>query len=188
MALTTFRGLNKAFGVASVVAALAFGMMGGMIKTAQAQTVPAAVSQPWAIKLGVFGPANIRARQAGEAAIFSGEIEYTVQDLTSQNNSYSVLDAGYINEGHLRIIPLTVGQMFTDGRKSYFYGGGVGLYDVKMDLAGFTDDRDKFIFGLYGAVGLNVTQSIFIEAKYHYPYKYDNQFVGGVQGMVGLRF
>lgn len=186
--MTTFRGLNKAFGMASVVAALAFGMMGGLTKAAQAQTAQPAVTTPWAIKVGVFGPADVKARQASEAAIFSGEIEYTVQDMTTQNGSYSVLDAGYINEGHLRIIPLTVGQMFTDGRKSYFYGLGVGLYDVKMNLAGFTDDRDKFIFGFYGAMGLNLTKQIFAEVKYHYPYKYDNQFVGGPQAMVGLRF
>jgi hypothetical protein len=36
-------------------------------------------------------------------------------------------------------------------------------------------------------MGLNLTESTFLEFKYLYPAKYDNQFVGGLQVMFGMR-
>lgn len=187
MALTTFRGTNTAFGIMTVATSLALGVLGGFTP-ARAQNIPTAVIKPFALKLGVFGPSESKARMASASAVFSLEAEYTTQNLVELNSSYSVISVGYIQQKDLRIIPLTIGQNFTDGRKSYFYGLGIGLYDVKMNLAGFTSNRDKFIFGFYGTVGLNLTKQSFVEVKYHYPYKYDKQFVGGLEGMVGLRF
>ncbi|MBC7806624.1 MAG: outer membrane beta-barrel protein [Akkermansiaceae bacterium] len=187
MALTTFRGTNRAFGMMTVAASLSIGVLFGTT-TAQAQTIPTAVTKPFALKVGAYNPSEDTARRASSDVLFSIEAEYTIQNLVELNSSYSVFSVGYINEGDLRIIPITIGQNWTDGKQNYFYGGGIGLYNVKMDLAGFTSNQDKYIFGFYGTVGLNLTKQVFAELKYHYPYKYDDQFVGGFQLMAGYRF
>ena len=185
--MTTFRGILGAFGTVTVAASLATGIFGGQT-AAQAQTTPTAVLKPFALKVGIFNPSEATARRAGSDAIFALEAEYTIENLIELNGSYSVFTIGYLNQGDFRVIPITIGQNWTDGRQSYFYGGGIGLYNVKIDLPGLTSNESKFIFGVYGSVGLNITKQIFTEVKYHYPYKYDNQFIGGFQVMAGLRF
>lgn len=185
--MTNFRGTNRAFGMMTVAASLAIGVLCGA-DTAQAQTIPTAVSKPFAVKLGAYNPSEPTARRASGDVLLSLEAEYTIENLVELNSSYSVLSVGYIGQDGLRIIPITIGQNWTDGRKSYFYGFGVGLYNIKMELPGFTSNKDKFIFGGYGTLGLNITERTFAELKYHYPYKYDDQFVGGFQLMAGLRF
>jgi hypothetical protein len=187
MALTTFRGTNRALGMMTVAASLMTGVLGG-IGTAQAQTIPTAVTRPFAVKLGAYNPSETNARRASNDVLFSFEAEYTIQNLVEQNSSYSVVSVGYIGQDGLRIIPITVGQNWTDGRRNYFYGFGLGLYNVKMELGDLTTNREKYIFGVYGTLGLNLTERTFAEIKYHYPYKYDNQFIGGFQIMAGLRF
>jgi hypothetical protein len=187
MALTNFRGTNRAFGMMTVAASLTIGVLCGT-STAQAQLIPPAVNKPFAVKLGAYNPSENTARRASSDVLFSIEAEYTVQNLIELNASYSTISVGYIREGGLRIIPITVGQNFTDGRQNYFYGAGLGLYNVKMELPGFTSNQDKYIFGVYGVLGLNITKQVFAEVKYHYPYKYDDQFVGGFQLMGGYRF
>lgn len=185
--MTIFRGTIGAFGMMTVATCLATGLFGGQT-AAKAQTLPTAVLKPLALKLGVFNPSEATARRAGSDAMFSIEAEYTVENLIELNGSYSVFSAGYIKQDGYQMIPITIGQNFTDGRQNYFYGAGVGLYNVKLDLPGLTSNEDKWIFGLYGTLGLNITKAVFAEVKYHYPYKYDNQFVGGFQVMAGVRF
>lgn len=187
MALTTFRGTNRAFGMMTVAASLIIGGLCGTT-TAQAQTIPTAVTKPFALKVGAYNPSADKARRASSDVLFSIEAEYTIQNLVEANSSYSVFTVGYIGQDGLRIIPITVGQNWTDGKQNYFYGAGLGLYNVKMELPGFTSNEDKYIFGFYGTLGLNITKQTFAEVKYHYPYKYDSQFVGGFQIMAGYRF
>lgn len=187
--MTTFRGTNKAFGKIAVAASLIIGTIGGGAIAAHAQSTPNAVIKPLAIKLGVYAPSKIDARRVSGSTLFSAEIEYTVQSIPEQNSSYSVASLGYINRGKLRIIPFTIGQIFTDGKLKYYYGGGIGLYNIKLDSPGYTQDaRAKNLFGFYGEVGVNFTRQVFAEIKYHYPYKYEHQFVGGLELMGGLRF
>lgn len=185
--MTTFRGTNRAFGMMTVAASLSIGVLCGTT-TAQAQTIPTAVTKPFALKIGAYNPSETTARRASSDVLFSIEAEYTTQNLVELNSSYSVASIGYIGQDGLRIIPITIGQNWTDGKQNYFYGGGIGLYNIKMELPGFTSNKDKYLFGLYGTVGLNLTKQTFAELKYHYPYKYDGQFVGGFQLMAGLRF
>ena len=190
--MTTFRGLKKAFGAittTTAVAAFALGIFGGMTeKAANAQAIVPAVIKPFAVKLGAYTPSEPEARKASSDVLLSLEAEYTIQSLVEQNSSYSVISIGYIKHSDLQIIPITIGQNFTDGRKSYYYGLGVGLYNVKMNLPGVTSNDVKNIFGFYGTVGMNFTPKFFGELKYHYPYKYDGQFIGGIQAMAGYRF
>ena len=185
--MTIFRGIFGAFGIVTVATSLAIGTFSGQSATF-AQTIPTAVLKPFSLKAGLFNPSEPSARRAGSDAIFSLEAEYTVENLIDVDGSYSVFSVGYLNQDNFRVIPITIGQNFTDGRQNYYYGFGVGVYNVELDLPGLTSGKNKWIFGGYGVLGLNLTKTVFTEVKYHYPYKYDNQFIGGFQLMAGLRF
>jgi len=158
----------------------------------RAQGVAAAIDSPFTIKIGGFVPSGKDARLASSDVLFSSEFEYTLESLFGNGrSSYSTVAVGYIKQEDLRIVPITLNQIFKDpGNVSgvgYYYGGGIGLYSVDLDLPSVSG-KTKTLFGLNAVAGIDLTKRWLVEVKYHYPFDYDKKFVGGVQFMTGYRF
>lgn len=176
---------------AAAVGAVACALAAGT-GAAHAQGVAAGIENPFAVKLGGFVPSSVDARRASSDVLFAAEVEYTIQSLFGSNrSSYTTVAIGYTKQEDLRIIPFTLNQIFKDpGNVSgvgYYYGGGIGLYSVDLDRPD-TSGKTKTLFGLNAVAGIDLTKNWLIEAKYHYPFDYDNKFVGGFQIMAGYRF
>jgi hypothetical protein len=140
-----------------------------------------------ALKLGLYVPSNDDARAAGVGdRILSLEADYVVQHLI-ESNSVSVASVGYISKDALRIMPVTISQVFRQPGTNYYYGAGIGLYSVRLSLPD-TDGSVKNMFGGFGVVGMDLGQSLLAEIKYHYLNKYDNKFLGGLLFQIGGRF
>ncbi|MDX1934869.1 MAG: hypothetical protein SFU56_19905 [Capsulimonadales bacterium] len=159
--------------------------------TAHAQAVDESARKSFAVRIGSYIPTEQDARRAGGTHNFSVEADWTLQRLP-ERSSVGVISLGFIEREKLRIIPFTLTQVFRDPGsnffgKPYYYGLGIGLYTVRMQFPG-TDDRIKHLFGGLVTVGVDLTPTIFIDAKYHYISKYDNKFVGGTLLSVGTRF
>ncbi len=145
-----------------------------------------------AIKLGFFTPASSQGRQGGGTQILNLELDTVIQYIPERNEN-SVLSIGYIERDNLRIIPLTISQITHDNKRTsgydYYYGYGLGVYSARLNLGGgeTTSGATKNLIGAHVVLGLNLTESTFVEAKYLYPSKYDSKFIGGLQVMFGMR-
>jgi hypothetical protein len=161
-------------------------------KTAQAQFVEPSARKPFAIRLGTYIPSARDGRAAGGDYMWAIEGDYTIQRLP-ERSSVSVLSVGYIERNDLRIVPLTIGQIWREPRnpdypgKSYFYGLGLGLYNIRVSQPD-TSSETKYIFGGYVTAGIDFTDKFFGEVKYHYMARIDRKFVGGLMFAVGTRF
>jgi hypothetical protein len=160
--------------------------------SAQAQTRSKYEVNSSAIKLGFFSPGSGQARVGGGTHILNFEADSVVQYIPERNET-SVLSIGYIERDNLRIIPLTLSQLTHDAKRSsnydYYYGYGLGIYSARLNLGGSetTSGTTKTLIGAHFVMGLNLTETTFLEAKYLYPGKYDNKFIGGLQLMYGIR-
>jgi hypothetical protein len=163
--------------------------MVGMGGTAYAQRTGLEVNSV-ALKVGAFLPSKSDAKRGGGDSLLSLEADYVVQSFPSVNLS-NVVSVGLIERDNLRIVPLTLSQIYHDLRQttsySVYYGYGLGLYSARLNIAE-TSGNTKLLFGGSFVAGFNVGSSSFVEAKYHYISKYDQKFIGGVQFMVGTRF
>lgn len=142
-----------------------------------------------AIKLGFFSPGSGAARRGGGSQILNIEGDLIVQHVADRNET-GVLSIGYIERDNLRIIPITLSQLtHKSAGYDYYYGYGIGLYSTRLNLGGATttSGASKTLIGAHATLGLNLTATTFIEAKYLYPGRYDNQFIGGLQIMFGRR-
>lgn len=158
---------------------------------ARAQNSTRSEQKPLALKIGLFIPSNNDARASGIGdRILAIEADYTVQTLLD-SNSISVASIGLIQKDDLRILPVTISQVFRDPGNSsgndYYYGFGIGIYATSLKLPD-TSGETKNLFGGFIVVGMDLGQSVFVEGKYHYISKYDNKFIGGLQLSVGGRF
>lgn len=144
------------------------------------------------IKLGFFSPGSGSARQGGGTQILSAEADMVIQYVPERSET-GVLSIGYIERDNLRIIPITLSQLTHDHKQTsgydYYYGYGIGLYSARLNVGGAntTSGASKTLIGGHAVLGLNLSESTFIEAKYLYPGRYDNQFIGGFQLMFGRR-
>jgi hypothetical protein len=160
--------------------------------SAQAQTHSRNEVNSSAIKLGFYSPGSGQARQGGGTQILNLEAQTVVQYIPERNES-SVLGIGYIERDNFRLIPITISQLIHDNKRTsgydFFYGYGLGLYSARLNLGGSetTSGQTKTLIGAHFVMGLNLTEKTFLEAKYLYPAKYDNKFVGGLQVMFGMR-
>ena len=147
-----------------------------------------AVSDPFAVKVGAFLPADEDARNVSDDAIFILEAEYTVQNLL-ESNSVTVVGIGYAEKGGLRIMPITISQLFRDrsGTSPYYYGIGLGDYITQLDAPG-ASGKTKHLFGGFVVAGMDLRGPLFVEAKYHLVARYDNKNVNGFQLTLGTRF
>lgn len=164
---------------------------GATTQTAQAQTEVSQGSQrPFAVKIGAFMPVNKEVRTGSGTFVGAFEVDMTIQRFP-EKSSVSLLSVGYIARGGLRIVPVTISQIFRDPNnpsgRDYYYGVGVGLYSARFERED-TSDRVKNLLGGFGVVGLEVSQNFFVEAKYHIISRYDRKNINGVQVSVGRRF
>ncbi|MFM7322901.1 MAG: hypothetical protein ACKO5K_15485 [Armatimonadota bacterium] len=143
-----------------------------------------------ALKVGSYMPSKGFARAASANGILSFEADYTVQSIPEKNET-SVISLGFIEKGDLRILPLTLNQIFHDKKRttSYdlYYGFGVGLYSIRLrgeELTGNT----KVMPGAAVTFGLNLSETSFIEARYHHTSDYESKRVKGLQLSYGIRF
>ena len=160
--------------------------------SAQAQTRNRYEVNSSAVKLGFFNPGSGIARQAGGSQILNFEADTIIQNIAERNET-GVLSLGYIERDNLRIIPLTVSQLVHDNKRTsgydYYYGYGLGIYSARLNSGGTdtTSGLTKTLIGAHFVMGLNLTEKTFLEAKYLYPAKYDQKFIGGLQVMYGMR-
>lgn len=158
---------------------------------AQAQVVEPATRRPYAIRIGDYIPSESDAQRAGGTHNLAIEFDYTVQRI-AERSSVAVVSLGYIERDNLRIIPFTLSQIYREPGYSflgrgYYYGGGVGIYAVRLGLPDTSGDV-KGLFGVHALVGIDVSDTLFVDAKYHYPFHYDSKFFGGLQIGAGVRF
>lgn len=156
---------------------------------AQAQSRTKNIVNSVALKLGAFFPEGADARRVGGKEIVSVEGDYVLQHI-AETNTTSILSVGFSERDSLRVLPITITQITRDARRAsaydVYYGYGVGLYSVRLDTAE-TSGRNKTLFGGLIAAGINLSEKVFAEAKYHFVSRYDRKEVGGLQLMVGLR-
>lgn len=160
--------------------------------SAQAQTRSKYEVNSSAIKLGFYSPGSGQARSGGGTHILSIEGDTVVQHVPERNET-SVLSVGYIERDNLRIIPITLSQLTHDAKRTssydYYYGYGLGIYSARLNLGGTetTSGATKTLIGAHFVLGLNLTETTFLETRYLYPAKYDDKFIGGLQVMYGIR-
>ena len=157
--------------------------------TAKAQSPGRYKSTGLAGKVGLFMPASKEARQGAGHEVFSVEMDYVAQYLPDQGVT-NVISLGYIEKGALRLIPMTLNQIFHkpgNSNSEFYYGYGLGLYSARLsnvDNAG----GSKLLIGGALTAGKNLNETSFIEAKYHLPFNYNSRDIGGLQLMYGKRF
>jgi hypothetical protein len=144
------------------------------------------------IRVGTYIPSEEDGRDLGGTYMWSFALDYRIQRLP-QYNSYSIVTVQYIERNNLRIIPLTIGQVWQTlgnpqfvGRR-YFYGIGGGLYQVRAsgpEVSG----TNKILPGGYLNAGVDITEQFFFEGRYHYMARYDTKFIGGLELSAGYRF
>lgn len=186
------RILGKGIGTAAAVAALALWGGGAAGTAARAQVLGGpTVPKPFALKLGSYIPTGSEARKAGGSGMLLLEADYTIQNLID-SNSQTVVSIGVTGRDDLYMIPFTVSQVFRDrdntiGGRGVYYGAGLGVYVVKLDLPD-TSDETKNLLGGFLMAGLDLQQNLFAEVRYHYIANYDKKNINGFQLTVGTRF
>jgi hypothetical protein len=165
---------------------LATFLVGGVV---QAQSERYRVNST-AVKAGLFMPSGKEARNGGGNQIFALELDYVAQHLSERNQS-NVVSIGYIEKGALRLIPMTLNQIYHDnkGRTRYdvYYGYGLGIYSARLsNIEGA--GNSKLLLGGALTAGWNINQKTFLEAKYHLLFNYNKRDVGGLTLMYGKRF
>jgi hypothetical protein len=154
--------------------------------TAKAQSTGRFKSTGLAGKIGLFAPAGKEVRTGAGHQIFAVEADYVAQYLPEQGVT-NVLSIGYIEKGALRLIPMTLNQIFHKAESDIYYGYGLGLYSARLSNVENAGGSKLLIGGALTA-GKNLNETTFIEAKYHIPFNYNSRDVGGLQLMYGKRF
>jgi hypothetical protein len=182
--------LTGILGKAACALTLGALVLGATMQTAQAQSTSDTPQKPFAVKIGVFTPINKEVRTASGNFIASLEGDVVIQRFP-ERSSVSLFSIGYLERSGLRLIPITVSQIFRDPNnpsgRNYYYGLGVGVYSARLERDD-TSGRVKNLLGGFGVVGLELSKSYFIEGKYHVISRYDNKNINGVQVSVGLHF
>jgi hypothetical protein len=157
---------------------------------AQAQTERRFTVNSTAVKAGVFMPSGKEARNGGGRQIFMLEADYVAQYIPERAQT-NVVSIGYIEKGGLRLIPMTLNQLFHDnkGRTRYdvYYGYGLGIYSARLSTLD-TSNGSKLLLGGALTAGWNINDKSFLEAKYHLLFSYNKRDVGGLALMYGKRF
>lgn len=154
--------------------------------TAKAQSTGRFKSTGLAGKIGLFAPAGKEARTGAGHQVFAVEADYVAQYLPEQGIT-NVISIGYIEKGALRLIPMTLNQIFNKAESSIYYGYGLGVYSARLSNVENAGGSKLLIGGALTA-GKNLNETTFIEAKYHIPFNYNSRDVGGLQLMYGKRF
>jgi hypothetical protein len=185
-------GLKKVMRRAVSVAALLGGMALWSFGAAGAARAQEAGIKPLAVKVGAYLPSDMDARSASSDILLMVEAEYTIQNIVESNYFSQVqVGIGYTERDELRIIPVTLSQVFRNSNAApgagYYVGIGLGVYFTELNLPD-TSGETKSLFGGFVVGGLDFGGSLFAEAKYHVISRYDRKNVDGLQLAVGVRF
>ncbi|MGC4046886.1 MAG: hypothetical protein QM758_24080 [Armatimonas sp.] len=141
-----------------------------------------------AVKAGLFMPSGKEARNGGGHQIFALEADYVAQYIPERNQT-NVVSVGYIEKGALRLVPMTLNQLFHDnkGKTRYdvYYGYGIGVYSARLSNLD-NSNGSKLLLGGALTAGWNINDKSFLEAKYHLIFNYNKKDVGGLLLMYGL--
>ena len=146
------------------------------------------VGLPSAISAGGFFPSSDRARDNGGDVQSNVEARYTLPVSVPLVASRTLLSIGVESaakdDTHSTIVPVTVGEYFGANGKSplasrnFYFGAGAGAYILNENGISTTAR-----IGGYGALGYNLTEAVFLEAKYQLVQDGD-----GLSLQAGLRF
>lgn len=137
--------------------------------------------------------------QDSDTRRFSGSTQFNIEaDLALPNiglGKYFV-SAGYSqgsrNGNKLRVVPVTIGRMFSPINPArsitgnVYFGAGLGPYFLRASNG--VASASKTTIGAYGVVGYQLPNPYFVEAKYHLTGKVAGINPSGLAVMVGRRF
>lgn len=147
---------------------------------------------PVRAKIGAFFPQG-SGKDVGGSTAFNLEADVAVPNL---GLGRTFLTAGYQqgsrNGGKLRVIPITIGRMFSPPNPAQsltgnvYFGAGLGPYFVRVSGGGSSES--KTTIGGFGVVGYQFPKPYFVEAKYHIAGKVSGINPGGFALLVGRHF
>jgi hypothetical protein len=152
-----------------------------------------------AIRLGAYIPVNSNTQQTYGRYYWAGGLDYYFQQNgVDQRSNFSVDYTSYTDgNNYLRIIPVTVGQQSilpARGRGVRPYVGyGIGAYFVHVKNPsnpsfGASDTVNSTVYGGYMQAGLDLTDNLFVDARYHIVSPVKNVNTDSFELTAGVRF
>jgi hypothetical protein len=129
------------------------------------------------VRLGAFLPSNSAVKGNIGNTLLCGGIDFTVQRPSAVQRAIVSID--YIDKSasnyHLQCVPVTYGQVTSNQsadltKTNTYFGYGLGLYFTQIavpDGTGFTQTNSKTLYGGYLNAGVNLTQTISLDVRYH---------------------
>ena len=181
----------------------AFGALvgGGVLLSAGAAHAQAnpQVKAPLAVKIGAYIPISSSVRNITGDVLPIVEAEYTIQDLFVTNGA-TTISVGYAERKGLRLIPVLLTESYhfrsrgadsgitvVKGEIDTYAGLGIGIYNTRFPTSGGSDSS-KNLFGGCAVFGLNVSNGVFVEGKFHLVSRYNDLDISGIQLAAGIRF
>ena len=179
------------------LALVGFGLMGGHSAFAQNADVATAPQKSGDIRAGVLFPLNSTINGHLGSTTPLGAVDLVIKhEGAAQNTIFTVEYQEKQQNGYkIQVIPLTVGQVTYAGDSVAsvrpYFGYGVGAYLVTSTLPdsnGFSESNNTTAFGGYLGVGLDLTNSIFVDARYQATTKVGPATASGIEVTGGFRF
>jgi hypothetical protein len=164
---------------------------------AQNAEVASAPQKQGDIRAGVLFPLNSRLSNNVGKTIPLGGVDIVVKHEGASQNT--VFGAEYEERSEhgfkIQVIPITIGQVTYSGQSSAgfrpYAGYGVGAYLIQSTLPdsnGFTVSNNSTAFGGYLDFGLDLTNEIFVDARYNAVTKVGPASASGFEISGGFRF
>jgi len=179
------------------LALVGLGLISGQVAFAQNADVSSAPQKSGDIRAGILFPLNSTITSNIGKTIPVGGVDLVIKhEGASQNTIFSAEYQERDDHGYkLRVIPLTIGQVTYSGTESSkirpFFGYGVGAYLISSTLPdsdGFSVNNNSTAFGGYLGFGLDLTSSVFVDARYHAVTKVGPATASGIEVTAGFRF
>jgi hypothetical protein len=158
-----------------------------------------------AIRLGAFVPVNSNTIQQYGRYDFVGGLDYTFQN--DGINQRDIVSVDYLQQSHtdsqtntrnsIRIIPVTVGRQNIGGARGQgvrpFTEFGAGVYFVHFKNPsdtnfGGSDTEESTAFGGYLGAGLELSDSLFIDGRFHVTTPVKDVNTDALELTAGVRF
>ena len=179
------------------LALVGMGLMAGHSAFAQNADVSSAPQKSGDIRAGVLFPLNSTINNNVGKTVPLGGVDFVLKhDGADQNTIISGEYQQRDSHGYqLRIIPITIGQVAYSGQSTSgfrpYFGYGVGAYLVQSTLPdsnGFSVSNNSTAFGGYLGLGLDITNEIFVDARYQAVTKVGPATPSGIEVSAGFRF
>lgn len=181
------------FGLAAIGICLA----GGNIASAQSGKVYSPTQSQGDIRAGIFFPVGSTLQKKVDSSFPVGGADFVIQ--RSGISQDTIVSVDYIDRAkggnHIQVIPVTVGQVSYSsgnaGSMRTYVGYGAGVYFVDQSLPDSNGDQQSnhnTTYGGYFNVGADLTNSIFIDARYHLISKVGPTSASGIEVTGGFRF